>query len=291
MIDSKSRVLILGKNGMLGRDLQTVFHDRDFVALSREELDLNDEEAVMKKFTDLTPDLVINATGFTNVEKAEDGEEETANKINGYAVGVLAKVCREVGATLVHFSSDYVFDGTNKNGYTEEAATKPINAYGRSKLLGEMLLMDEMEMEDPNLELPEGKYYLIRTSWLFGRHGINFIEKILAKAVDKQPWKVIDDQIGCPTSSLDLAKQVKWLVESNEYDYGIYHITNSGHGTWYDLAKDVLAKGGLEDLIKPCKTEEFPLKAKRPKYSILKNTKLPEMRHWKEAVEDYLAGN
>lgn len=281
----------MGKTGMLGRDLQSVFHDRDFVALGREELDLSDEKAVMKKFMDVTPDLVINATGYTNVEKAEDGEEEEANKINGYAVGILAKVCREMGATLVHFSTDYVFDGTKKTGYDEEAATKPLNAYGRSKLLGEMLLMDEMEMEDPNLELPEGKYYLIRTSWLFGRHGINFIEKILARAIDKKPWKVIDDQVGCPTSTMDLAKQVKWLVESNEYEYGIYHITNSGHGTWYDLAKAVLAKSGLENLISPCTTEEFPLKAKRPKYSILKNTKLPEMRHWKEAVEDYLAGN
>lgn len=289
MIDSKSRYLILGKNGMLGMDLQAAFHDRDFVALGHADLDITDEEAVKTKIMNVQPDVVINATGYKDVNKAES-EEEIANQINGYAVGKLAKICRDFGITLVHFTSDYVFDGKRRDGYNEEDATCPINAYGRSKALGEQLLMDEMDNEIEGLDQEEGKYYIIRTSYLFGKHGVNLLSKLLDNAKKGEKFKVINDQYSRPTYTLDLAKQVKWLVESNEYEPGIYHICNGGVTNWYELAKSLLADAGFDpELVYACSMNDWEAPAARPQFSVLLNTKLPELRSWKEALKDYLS--
>lgn len=281
------RILILGKNGMLGHDLQKVFHKEDFIALDRTELDITQENDVFEKFMTIQPEIVINATGYTKVDLAEQ-EEELANKINGYGVGILARACREIDATFVHFSTDYVFNGKNKKGYTEETKIEPINAYGRSKALGELLLTEEMELENDDLKGTEGKYFIIRTSWLFGNHGKNFVEAIINKALKGEPFKVIDDQHGCPTFTMDLCQQVKWLVESHEYPSGIYHITNSENTTWFKFAQEILKHKGLDHLISPCTTEDYPLPAPRPKNSILLNTKLPTLRSWKESLAEYM---
>lgn len=281
------KYLILGKNGTLGNQLQLTFHDRDFIALNRMELDFTKPDCIKKIILNIQPDVVINAIGYTNVEKAES-EPALADQINGYSVGVLAAVCRDLKITLVHFSTDYVFDGMKKAGYQEDDSPNPINIYGKSKKLGEDLLLEEMELETSNRDISEGQYFLIRTSWLNGRYGVNFIEKILAKAKLGVPWKVINDQNGCFTYAPDLAQQVKWLIESNEYDSGIYHITNDGATSWYEIARAVLMKINKANLIIPCKTEEFPLKAERPKNSILINTKLPGLRNWGNAVMEYM---
>ncbi|MCC7432196.1 dTDP-4-dehydrorhamnose reductase [Candidatus Peregrinibacteria bacterium] len=286
MINSKSRYLILGKNGLLGMDMQTVLQDRDYIALSREEFDITDEGSLKEAIMNAEADVVINATAYKDVYKAEE-DASLADEVNGYAVGRLAKICRDFGITLVHFSTDYVFDGENKAGYKEEDIPNPVNAYGRSKLLGEQLIQDEMEAEFG--EEPEGKYFIIRTSYLFGKHGPNLISKLLDNAKKGQAFSVVSDQFAKATYTLDLVKQVKWLLESNEYESGIYHITNAGVTNWYDLAKFLLKEAGLdESIITPGKLDDWPSAAKRPRYSSLINTKLPELRDWKIAIKDYL---
>lgn len=278
---------------MLGHDLQKVFKNEDFIAWDKNELDITNYGQVQEKFFTIMPDLVINATGYTQVDLAET-EEEKANQINGAGVAYIAGRCREIGATIVHFSTDYVFNGSKKKGYNEEDPTNPINAYGRSKVLGEKHLVDWMESlcdENPM----DGQYFLIRTSWLFGQHGKNFVDTMLelgkkqiALGKKGQPLKVVNDQFGKPTFTMDLAQQVKWLVETNEYPYGIYHITNEGTTTWYDFAKEIFKLAKMKVDVLPCSSGEYVRPAKRPSYSILNNTKLPPLRSWKEALKEYL---
>ncbi len=288
MFDNSTRYLILGKNGMLGKDLQVVFHDRDFVALGHDELEITDEEALKTAILNVQPDVIINTVAFKDVNKAES-EEDKANQVNGYAVGKLAKICRDFGVTLVHISTDYVFDGRKKEGYSEEDLAEPINAYGRSKLLGEQLLIEAMEAEYKGDESENGKYFIIRTSYLFGKHGVNLLSKLLDNAKKGEKFKVINDQWACPTYTMDLAKQIKWILESNEYDSGIYHVVNSGKTNWYELAKTLLSDAGYDpELVYPCSITDWEASAARPQNSVLLNTKLPELRPWKEALIDYL---
>jgi len=288
MIDKNSRYLILGKNGMLGTELQHVFHDRDFVALARADLDISDENAVKTEILNTRPDVILNAVGYKNVDKAES-EEPLANEINGMAVGRLAKMCRDFGITLVHFSTDYVFDGKKREGYREDDLPSPINAYGRSKLLGEQLLIDAMEAEYEGMDQEEGKYFIIRSSYFFGRYGENLLSRMLDNARKKLKFKAVDDQWARPTYTLDLARQVKWLLESNEYESGIYHITNAGMTNWYEMAKTLVTEAGfVSDLVEPCSLSDWPAPAQRPQYSVLLNSKLPELRSWREALKDYL---
>lgn len=281
------RVLILGKNGMLGHDLLKVFSKDDVIALGSADLDVTDQERVFEDFMTIQPDVVINATGYTNVDLAEK-ESEKANEVNGYAVGILAKASREVGATLVHFSTDYVFDGQKAAGYKEEDKTHPVNVYGFSKDLGEKLLVDEMESQEDMYE-PEGKYFLIRTSWLFGKHGKNFVDTMIRLGKEQKELKVVDDQHGKPTYTLDLARQVKFLLDTREYPSGIYHITNEDETTWYDYAKAIFELYKSKVNVLPCTSQEYSRPAKRPQYSSLVNTKLPPLRPWKEALAEYLS--
>lgn len=271
---------------MLGHDMEKVFHDEDYIALDLIDLDITDRNAVFETLMSIQPNCVINCTGYTDVDKAED-EQEKANEINGYAVGVLAQACREIDATLVHFSTDYVFNGLRKTGYHETDSPNPINAYGRSKALGENLIFDEMDSLD-ELAPVEGKYFLIRTSWLFGEHGRNFVDTMLDLGRLKKEIKVVNDQFGKPTYTLDLAKQVKWLIKSQEYPTGIYHITNENETTWYEFAKEIFARAGMNVNLVPCSTEENPRPAKRPTHSTLINNQLPKLRPWQEALEEFL---
>jgi dTDP-4-dehydrorhamnose reductase len=284
------RILILGKNGMLGHDLMKTFQDQDCIALGSEDLDITQKEAVFEQFMTVQPDVVLNATGYTNVDLAEQ-EEEKANMINGYAIGILARAAREIDATLVHFSTDYVFDGNRQKGYSEDSPTNAINAYGRSKELGEKLLIEEMEMQE-TADQKEGKYFLIRTSWLFGRHGKNFVDTMLKIGKDAleagKELKVVDDQHGKPTYTLDLAEQVRWLLQSHEYPSGIYHITNETQTTWYHFAREIFHLSNMGVNVVPCTSAEYIRPAKRPSYSSLINSKLPPLRPWKEALKAYL---
>lgn len=335
------RILILGKDGMLGNALQTIFSDCDFVALNSKDLDITKKDDVFTHFMTIQPDVVINAAAYTDVDGAESAPD-IVDIINGYAVGVLAKASREINAVFVHFSTDYVFDGQKRQGYKEDDKTAPINAYGRSKELGEKLVLEEMELQSwPNQVA--GKYFLIRTSWLFGGHGENFVNTMLktaqnilkkcsssvgpsrsgteiARATPERervglvspvselkinateersklkknnvekclPIEIVNDQFGKPTYALDLARQVRWLLESKEYPSGIYHIVNENVTNWCDFAKTIFNLAKLPVDVLPCSSARYALAAKRPEYSALVNTKLPPLRSWQEALEDYL---
>ena len=270
------KILILGYKGMLGHEFVDVFKKgNELVLWDRDQIDISQKEEVIKKVGELKPDIVINAAAYTAVDDAESNKD-LAYQVNGYAVGFLATVCKEINALLVHFSTDYVFDGENHLGYKENHPYQPLNMYGKSKALGEKFILDI-----------KPRYYLIRTSWLFGKHGKNFVETMLRLAKEGKDLKIVNDQFGSPTYAKDLAEKVKKLIESHQPS-GIYHITNSGACNWYEFALKIFELADLKPNVKPVKSEEFPTPAKRPTYSMLVNTKLSPMRKWEEALRDYL---
>lgn len=264
MVVGKIKTLILGANGMLGTDLCEVFPDA--VKMTHKELDITSENEVLSVLEKIRPEVVINAAAYTDVDGCEDNQE-LAFAVNGKAPGYLAKGCAAVGAVLVHFSTDYVFDGS-KEEYLESDPTNPLNVYGHSKLLGEKNIIENLE-----------NYRIIRTSWLFGLHGKNFVETMLRLSREIETVKVVNDQFGKPTFTGDLARKVPEIISLSP---GIYHITNEGVCSWYEFAKAI-----IENVV-PCSTEEFPRKAKRPKHSVLVNSKTTPMRPWKEALKNYL---
>lgn len=264
MVVGAIKTLIIGSSGMLGSDLCKVFPDA--VKLTHHDLDITDRDQVIESILEIKPDVVINAAAYTNVDGCEDNKE-LAFQVNGYGPGYIAEACARAGAKLVHFSTDYVFDGSKKE-YVESDIPDPINVYGDSKLLGEKKIIENMD-----------DYRIVRISWLFGIHGKNFVETMLKLSGEMDTVKVVNDQFGKPTYTMDLASKVKEIIE---LDPGIYHITNDGICSWYEFASSII------DNVIPCTSEEFPRKAKRPKYSVLVNTKTGPMRHWKEALKDYL---
>jgi len=256
-------VLILGAFGMLGHDLQQVYPD----AVCRgHELDITDEAAVLSFLSDLKPSLVINAAAFTNVDGCED-QQDLAFAVNGEGPGHIAAACHEVGAPLVHYSTDYVFDGSQES-YAESDSPNPINVYGASKLQGEQAIMAAME-----------DYRIIRTSWLFGRNGPNFVETMLRLSAEMETVRVVNDQFGKPTFTVDLASKTPEIAKDEP---GIYHITNGGICSWYEFASAIILN------VEPCSSEEFVRPAKRPKFSVLENTKTSPMRPWEDALKEYL---
>jgi len=257
-------VLILGAGGMLGHDLAAVFPGARLCG--HHDLEITDESAVNAYIRGVKPDLVINAAAYTDVDGCED-DPARAFAVNGDAPGYIAAACHEVGARLIHYSTDYIFDGS-KTEYTESDEPNPINVYGASKLLGEQNIAREME-----------NYIVIRTSWLFGRHGKNFVDTIRHLSRTNETVRVVTDQVGKPTYTLDLARKT---AEIAGYPAGIYHLTNEGVCSWYEFAR------AFAPNVVPCTSAEFPRKARRPAYSVLVNTKTSPLRHWKEALEEYL---
>lgn len=264
MVVGTIKTLIIGAKGMLGSDLSSFFPDA--VKLNHRELDITNRNQVLESIDIIKPDLVINAAAYTDVDGCED-KQELAFDVNGYGPGYIAEACSETGSMLVHFSTDYVFDGSKKE-YLESDTPKPINVYGRSKLLGEQEIAENMD-----------DYRIIRTSWLFGAHGKNFVDTILRLSGEMDKVKVVNDQFGKPTYTADLADKI---TEITELEAGIYHITNEGICSWYEFASAFIGNAV------PCTSKEFPRKAKRPNYSILMNTKTGPMRHWKDALKEYL---
>src|SRR3989338_6689702 len=276
-IDQK--VLILGAKGMLGRALAEAFSDLQPVLWDQFDLDITDAEEVREKLLALKPTLILNAAAYTDVDCSEKNID-LAMAVNGTAVGYLAKTAKNLGAILVHYSTDYVFDGAKKEGYKEDDSPNPLSAYGNSKLLGENLLKEKGEM-----------YYLLRASWLFGEGGAkNFVRRILTKAEKERKLKVVADRFGKPTYAKDLAKRTREIIKSQK-PCGIYHLTNetpAGGITWFDLAKKAIEIKGLKKKIELCASAEFPQPARRPQYAALINTKLEPMRSWEEALAEYL---
>lgn len=273
----KKRILILGAKGSLGQMFLDVYKDQEVSVWDREELDITDEEQVKAKITELKPDLIINCAAYNAVDKAEE-ERETAEAINGYAVGFIAKAADEIGATMVHFSTNYVFDGNKSQGYNEDDSPKPQSAYAKSKFLGEMELQENTD-----------NFYLIRTAWLYGKSGAkpSFVEIMLKLAGEGKEITGIDNEFASPTYVLDLAQSTRALIETKK-PFGIYHLTNSGEASWFDWAQEIFIIKGITANLVAVKRENYSRLAARPQYGILNNTKFIELRPWTEALREYL---
>ena len=291
------KILIIGSSGNLGVQLQKVFKNEELVTWDRDDIDITDKSKVIKKITSLSPDIIINAAAYNAVDKCEESEAEfeIAKQINGDAPGYLAEAALCINALLIHYSSDYVFAGTNKDGYSELAETKPINNYGKSKLLGEEEII---EFAAKGL-----KFYIIRTSKLFGPKGSSrvaptsprlrgtskpsFFDIMLNLSEDREELDVVDSEESCFTYTPDLAKSTEKLIIDKKIS-GIYHIINEGKCTWFESVLELFKIRDIKIKVNPVSSDKFPRPAKRPEYSVLKNTKLNKLRNYKQALKSYL---
>lgn len=269
------KILLLGKTGLLGQALFNILKEHhEIFAPAHNECDITNAAQLEKCINENPPEIAINATGYTQVDKAEQ-EKKKAFLINAQSVANLAQILNQKNIPLVHFSTDYVFDGSKPEGYSENESPNPLSIYAKSKVEGEKHILNILN-----------RYYLIRTAWLYGPGKKNFVDTILELSRKKQPLKIVNDQIGNPTLTLDVAQAVLRLLESK--NYGIYHIVNDGSCSWYEFAVEIFNQIGVPQEIIPIASEELNRPAKRPKYSILLNTKLPRLRHFKEALKSYL---
>ena len=273
-----SKILVTGANGMLGQDLCPILEDNEYEVIETDihNLDITNSKMVEKVLGEEKPDFVVHCAAYTNVDKAEE-DIETARLINFTGTENIAKACAQNNITMVYISTDYVFDGGVNTKRTEPYKptdkTAPLNNYGLTKLEGEEAVRNNLE-----------KYYICRTSWLYGHHGKNFVETMLSLA-DKPELKVVDDQVGCPTWTVDLSDAIVEIIR--EKPYGTYHTCGGGNTSWYGFAKEIFEQAGLTVNLKPCTTDEFPRPARRPAYSIMENGRL--LRDWKEALKGYMA--
>lgn len=266
-------VLVTGAKGMLGQDLCPILEDAGYEVIETDvdTLDITNAEQVKQVISEKNPDVVIHCAAYTNVDKAEE-DLKTAELINVTGTENIADVCGKLGITMVYISTDYVFGGLNKTEpYKPDDMTNPLNNYGITKFEGEEAVRSFCE-----------KYYIARTSWLYGHHGKNFVETMI-KVADK-PLKVVDDQIGCPTWTVELANGILKLLDNKLY--GTYHVCGSGFTSWYGFAKEIFKQMGMNVDLSPCKTDEYPRPAKRPAYSVMDNDGI--CRKWEVALKDYL---
>lgn len=279
------KIAIIGADGQLGSDLVRRLSGDTLLPLYYPDFDVTKPDGVRRTLTDLAPDCVINTAAYHRVDECELHPDQTF-AVNATAVRDLALVCRDLGCPLVHFSTDYVFDGTKASPYFEEDVPNPLNTYAVSKLAGEYLLRNHWE-----------RHFLIRTSGLFGESGclekgMNFVDRILDLAGQGRPLRVVDDQRATPTSTRELARSVDELIRTASY--GLYHLTNEGDCTWHEFARSVLDLANLRADLRPVSSREFGARARRPPYSVLENKKaksvgLTAFSPWPEALREYLA--
>ena len=272
-----NKVLVTGANGMLGQDLCPIFEENQYnvVRTDDSDLDITNIDSVESSILHNKPDIVVHCAAYTNVDKAEE-EYDSAYKINVKGTENVAKICAQNDITLVYISTDYVFDGKNLSSSTPYKPTdkaNPLNNYGLTKFQGEEAVRKFCK-----------KYYIVRTAWLYGIHGKNFVETMIALAGVKPELKVVDDQIGCPTWTVDLSKGILKLL--NGKAYGTYHICGGGQTSWYGFAKTIFEIAGLKVNLLPCTTDEYLRPANRPKYSVMHNGGL--CRPWQDGLKDYL---
>ncbi|MDR1000982.1 MAG: dTDP-4-dehydrorhamnose reductase [Clostridiales bacterium] len=276
------KILITGANGQLGRELQYQLRGDCFEVIGCDlpELDVSRLDEFCGLVTANRPNVIINCAAYTNVDKCEtDGD--TAYAVNAIGARNAAMAANDVGAKLIHLSTDYVFNGAGSTSQREWDIPSPCGVYGFTKLMGERYAQTFCK-----------RVFVVRTAWLYGYHGRNFVKAILSAARRGAPLKVVNDQIGNPTNAADLASHLIKLAHTE--GYGVYHCVNGGECSWYDFAREFLSLSGLDYSITPCGTEEFPRPAKRPAYSSLDNMMLrltigDGMRHWKDAIADYMS--
>ncbi len=274
-------VLVTGSGGQLGQCIGKIKNEYPKLTLffaNSTTLDITKKDRVSDFFEDKSFDFVINCAAYTNVEQAEK-EPDKAFLVNAEGVKNVAEVCEETNTTLIHISTDYVFDGKKRSPYKEEDFTNPINEYGKSKLAGEKYIQEILD-----------KYFIIRTSWLYSEFGHNFFKTILKKSKTEKELTITTSETGTPTNANDLAKFILDLIEIGSYKYGIFHFSNLGEATWYDFAKEILRVSGKLDTIILKKTDNYPTFAARPKYSVFNKEKCIEsfnldIINWKESLK------
>lgn len=276
------RALILGAGGQLGQELAAALRGagHDVTGCTQAMLDVRDEGAVLARAREVRPDVILNCAAHTKVDACER-EEALALALNGTAVEGLARVATAVGAKLVHFSTDYVFDGRARVPHGEEDPVSPASAYGRSKLAG----------ESAALTLGE-RALVVRTQWLYGPGTRNFVYAIASRAARGEPLRVVADQVGSPTHTHDVAAAVLALLQRGAH--GLFHATNAGEATWFEFAAAILALGGWRTSVTPTETDLSQYPAPRPAYSVLRTDKLRRatglaMRPWRDALAHYLS--
>ena len=276
-------ILVTGANGQLGREMQrlSAVSPNNYTFTDVAELDVTDAGAVRQAVAQTRAEVIVNCAAYTNVERAEE-DEAAADRLNRGAAENLARAAEANGATLIHVSTDYVFDGTAHTPYREDTAPSPLGAYGRTKLAGERAVMAS-----------GCRYLIFRTAWLYSEYGHNFLKTMLRLTSERDTLQVVFDQIGTPTYAGDLALAIFSIIESERYagNEGVYHFTDEGVCSWYDFATEIAAAAGHDSCrIIPCHTSEFPTKAQRPAYSVLDKTKIKttfqmDIPHWREAMK------
>lgn len=288
MVDFIKKIALIGVDGQLGTDIYNHFKKKG-VKLEGlrgfRDIDVYDyslSENVLKK---IGPDIVINTAAFHDVDRCED-EALSAFKVNVIGVKNLALICREIGVPLIHFSTDYIFDGEKSSPYVENDYTRPLSLYGISKLAGEQVILYILD-----------RYYIVRLCGLYGHAGCigkgstNFVESMIKLAEEKKEIEVVNDQVLTPTSTMDVSEKLLELMQTGKY--GIYHMTNTGSCSWYEFTCEIFRLMKLNTRVIPISTDQFGAKAKRPHYSVLDNFNLrkiglTDLRNWKEALKDYI---
>ena len=275
------KVLITGVSGQLGHDAAKTLTARGvpFLGVGSKELDVSDRDAVLRVFDTYRPDAVLHCAAWTKVDLAED-EPERCMCVNANGTRNIALACRECGAKMMYISTDYVFSGTGSTPWETDAPTEPLNVYGRSKLAGEQAVRELLE-----------RYFIVRTSWVIGAHGNNFVKTMLRLAETHRELRVVGDQIGSPTFTADLAPLLCRMIETEKY--GVYHATNEGFCSWAELAEAVFRLMGKDVSVRPVSTEEYAAKAVRPKNSRLSKRSLDaggfkRLPGWEDSLERML---
>lgn len=278
------KVMITGANGQLGEELVFQLSNSSFeiYSFTRAELDITNQDKVNALVEEVCPDVIINAAAYTKVDLAESNEE-SAFAINAWGQQNLAVAAEKFNARICYISTDYVFDGNSTVPYCEHDVTNPLGVYGKSKLMGEELTIAH-----------SSKYFIVRTAWLYGQYGNNFVHTMFKLAKEKDKIGVVRDQFGSPTYTFDLVKFIIELIQSEKY--GIYHATNSGECSWYEFAKAIFEEAGIAVNVLPLKSEDFPTVANRPAYSVLDNSSIlgnefQPLRSWRIALREFINKN
>jgi dTDP-4-dehydrorhamnose reductase len=282
------KIAVIGANGQLGSDIYEELKDNikgDIIGLTHSDMDIADIDSVYSVFNNTNPDIIINTAAFHNVPLCEK-EREKAYAVNSNGAENLAKISSEIKSKLIHFSTDYVFDGEKESPYIESDLPNPLNIYAKSKLEGENRISDIAE-----------KYYILRVAGLYGKYpsrvkGYNFVELMLRLAKERDEIRVVDDEITTPTYTKEIGKQILKIIKK-EPEYGIYHATAEGECSWYEFAKTIFEFAGVKVNLKKAFPEEFASDVNRPKYSVLENHKLKKeklniFKNWQQELKDYL---
>ena len=277
---SANKIIVTGSNGQLGnelKELESSYPGFSFLFFNREEFPVTDKDAVEEIFKKHQPAFLVNCAAYTAVDKAE-AEQELATEVNGIAVGHLAAFCRKYKTRFIHISTDYVFNGRATQPLKETDETEPVNAYGASKLMGELLA----QKNDP-------ESIIIRTSWVYSSYGKNFVKTMIRLMNEKESIGVVQDQFGSPTYAADLAEAIMTIISSGKWKAGIYHFSNDGVISWYDFAETIRQLIDSRCKVNQITTQQFPTPAKRPGYSVLDTSKIKSTfgirgRDWKESL-------